>query len=44
VWRYDTQTGRLRGPFRTGALVTGVAFAPDGRVVAVALNGSMKRI
>lgn len=44
VWRYDTQTGRLRGPFRTGALVAGVAFAPDGRVVALAPNGSMKKI
>jgi hypothetical protein len=44
VWRYDTRTRRLRGPFRTGALVAGVAFAPDGRVVALAPNGSMKRI
>jgi hypothetical protein len=44
VWRYDTASNRLRGPFRTGAPVTGVAFAPDGRVVALAPNGSMTRI
>ncbi|MBA3384424.1 MAG: hypothetical protein H0T20_07200 [Actinobacteria bacterium] len=44
VWRYDTQSGRLGGPFRTGAVVTGVAIAPDGRVVALAPNGSMTKI
>jgi hypothetical protein len=44
VWRYDTESGRPRGPFRTGAFVTGVAFAPDGRVVALAPSGSMTRI
>lgn len=44
VWLYETASGRLRGPFRTGGLVAGVAFAPDGRVVALAPGGSMTRI
>lgn len=44
VWRYDTASGRIHGPFRTGAVVTGVAFAPNGRVVALAPSGAMTRI
>lgn len=44
VWRYDTQRGHLRGPSRAGMLVAGVAFAPNGRVVALGTNGGMTTV
>jgi hypothetical protein len=43
VWRYDTRTGRVRGPFRAGFPVAGVGFA-RGRLVAVAADGSMSAV
>jgi hypothetical protein len=31
VWAYDVAYGKVRGPYRIGAVVAGLGFSPDGK-------------